>query len=256
MCYSLTASIIGFSLMLVSSIFLFFYSSVLKYLSPKNILDNKVVAIVMFGASTMQVAEMLIHSDFECQTNRNKFGSRLGFLSLQVVQPFFSFMAAFLYSYRSKLLNKIYNNVVLLLSIVSILCYATLTAFSWPIDHLDEWCTTERNDCSMPDVCDIKWDWAPNETYQYFPYWISVFVVPSLMLYNRAIGVIATIALMPTIMWITDVIGASASCFWAPFLSVLIALLGPLLANDCVVDRVVVKPTTEDEEVLLNRIDL
>jgi len=219
----------------------------------------------MAGASTMQIAEMLIHGDFQCESNMNKTGSRFGFLSLQVIQPIISFIAAFLFSYRAQKEDKTYFYNVLLFYVIAILAYNLFTAIDWPIDDLAEWCTTERNDCGHGDACDIKWDWAPNEAYQYFPYWITVFVIPSLMLYHRTWGVVATIALMPTLMWLVPkLIGASASCFWAPFLAVLIVLLAPLVANGFKYDEIIPErrkdvENEEEESPLLElskRVDL
>ncbi len=238
MCYSLEASVIGFTLMNACSIFLFFFSDRLPWLGPKNIRDNKVVAVVLSGASTMQIAEILIHaSSLEC-TDLNRAGSRFGLLSLQVIQPCFSLIATVIgYRYQSgkgvmRVCDKFWRESLLVTYAVFIVMYAVFTATYWPIENPSEWCTTQKRDCGADGICDLQWDWAPNEAWQYIPYWVTVFVIPSLSIHNWILGIVATFAFGPPLYFVTmGIVGASASCFWAPFLAITLALAVPACQN-------------------------
>ena len=89
MCYNASASVGSFLISLIGSTYLFL----------RNIKDDRLFAVIIFGVSIMQLGEYLIHIDINCDSP-NKFnvlGSKIGFYSHIIIQPMFSLLATLLF---------------------------------------------------------------------------------------------------------------------------------------------------------------
>ena len=55
--------------------------------------DMIVVGVILFGIGSMQLAEYYMHDDSTCSSNKNRWGSILGYYSLTTIQPIFGMLA-------------------------------------------------------------------------------------------------------------------------------------------------------------------
>jgi hypothetical protein len=205
MCYSKNASIISFTIMFTISLYLFI----------QNKTDYRIIAVILFGVSTMQIAELLIHLDPNCDRKLNRFGSIFGLISLGVIQPIFSLLAAV---YFGKIYKFKYNIYWILLWIVLYLIYICLLISTWPSDN--QFCTNEKT--SDRKLAALEWPWTRNNVpYIYAFYWLLVFVYPALTTSTPIFWIILTVVFNPIIQIFDkhNRMNESASCFWAPLLA-------------------------------------
>lgn len=206
MCYSAEASLGSFLISL--------FGFILLYL--RNYKNDRLIGLVIFGVSIMQLGELLIHLDLECKTGVNKIGSSIGLLSHSLIQPLFSFISILLFSsikLDPKL--KIFWALVIFISFSSSLFY-------WPENK---------------DLCSYKYNYINNKTSHqlYWPWFKSiniplygslVFILPILfsdlkykifwLLYSMSGPIILTYLYPKT--------SSSLWCFFAPAITIILKL--------------------------------
>jgi len=211
MCYSAKASVIAFLIDIICGLYLTLF--------PKANMETKITGLILIGVGSMQLAELLIHLDPQCENNLNKIGSRLGFLSLAVIQPIFALVAT-LYFAHSKM-----NILILGIWLSVFLIYLVLITKEWPTDK--DWCT-KRTDCSKEkNNCKIDWTWAPHRGWKWrgWIYWILIIILPILVAFNKKIVWFGILSIFYIISVLTSKFfekgysikrHESYSCFWGP----------------------------------------
>ena len=229
MCYSLAASIIAFSIDIVAAIILYF--NVFKIHTIKRRMeDDKVFAYVVLGASTMQLAEWIIHTDPEC-TGVNQSGSRLAYFSLLFLEPIFSYFGIAYHGVE----RMVYGwNIIPVIWTICLCIYAIVVAYITEDEiylsttlqrNVSNWCTVDYV-CDRPE-CSLEWKWDPmNDSWSsYILFFLLALGLPMFSLDAWELWLLLFI-LFFTLQQVTqwDFIKGSASCFWIPILVIIIQL--------------------------------
>ena len=204
MCYSAKASFISFSVAVFFSYKLFI----------RNKGHDRSVALIIFGISTIQIAEFLMHLNYDCKSKLNKFSSILGLLILLLVQPIFSILSNI--NTGKKLLSKeLFIHILIWFIFVGYTYYKF-----WPKDN--ELCTEKlcQGDCKL----NWKWFKSKNDIIYWILYVSVILIIPLYMMHNNTKGFNNK-----TILWITYIIlsiiiitlyndkyFATLWCFWGP----------------------------------------
>ena len=219
MCYNVPASISAFIIGAVSGIFL------VKFGNTK---ENKIIGVIIIGVSIMQIAEMLIHLDPECKNNLNKIGSILGFLSLAIIQPIFTFSGTYYYT-------KIHISWIIIWILI-FASYLGLIIKDFP--KSSDWCTKSSKECTKKKCLD--WKWAKNkEGINNILYIVLLAILPIILVFNNKIAWLITISIiyyvfLPIGGYIEQKITKNKNqdqrpgfdsfiCFWMPILVVILA---------------------------------
>ena len=141
MCYSASASLGSFFISLVG--FLYLYN--------RNLKNDRMVGLLIFGISIMQIGELLIHLDINCKTGLNKVGSILGMFSHSLIQPVFALVAIVLFS-KKKL-----SNDLLLFWIALIVISFISNLFYWP--KKENLCSYKYKCIDEKKGCQLYWPW-------------------------------------------------------------------------------------------------
>ena len=163
MCYSAQASLGAFAFALLLSYFL--------YNRNKN--NDRSIAILIIGISTMQIAEFIMHLDPKCKTNINKYGSMLGMSALLFIQPIFSILSNL---YTQKKISK----EIILQIILWIIYVLYMIKYYWPKSQ--EWCSKKK----CIDDCKLSWNWW-KPGYDLIPqilYSLVILIIPIYVMYN------------------------------------------------------------------------
>tara|TARA_Y100000389_G_scaffold185970_1_gene205883 strand:+ start:406 stop:1035 length:630 start_codon:yes stop_codon:yes gene_type:complete len=136
MCYSAKASIGAY-----------IFSLILSYsLYIRNKKNDRSIAILIFGISTMQIAEFFMHLDPNCETNINKYSSILGMMIILLIQPLFSVLSNI--HTQKKITKEIITHIILWF-----IYLIYMIKYFWP--KSSEWCS--KKEC-MGD-CKLTWNW-------------------------------------------------------------------------------------------------
>ena len=235
MCYSASASAASFFIQLACCLVLFLLPKQCCGSDRYSKKDNWVFAFVILGISTMQVAEWIMHLDPDCG-DKNITGAQFGFMSLLILQPAFSLVGMTLFGTERKLYGV---NVLPLLWLVCMVVYTAGASaamdnglnlhYSKTLDrNVSQWCTVDKT-CEG-DMCDLNWNWDNiNVEWRFWFYWGVVLILPVVSLDNWLIwAVILTAHAIWSYILGTKpgnvISSASASCFWAPIVTLLIQL--------------------------------
>ena len=189
-------------------------------------METKITGLIIIGVGSMQLAELLIHLDPQCNNKLNKIGSRLGFFSLAVIQPVFA-LAATLYFAHSKM-----NNLILSIWLSIFLLYLVLIAKNWPTDK--DWCTKSTECSKENNNCKVNWTWAPNRGWRILLYWVLIIILPILVAFNKKLLWLGMLCLFYIFSVLSTKIfekgyssnrHESYSCFWGPIVIGLIVIL-------------------------------
>jgi len=118
------------------------------YLLKRNKGNDIYISIIIFGVSLIQVAEAIIHLDTRCNTQLNLLGSKLAFIVLIFLQPFFSILST-IYLTKGIFNYKVISHILTWLVFI---IYVILNR--WP----KIWCTTKDEVCDE-DHCKLNWQW-------------------------------------------------------------------------------------------------
>ena len=229
MCYSLGASIIAFSIDIIAAIILYF--NLLKCLKTKRrIEDDKVFAYVILGLSTMQFAELIIHTDMDC-TGTNESGSRLAYFSLLFLQPIFSYFGI-AYHGVNRLVNGL--NIIPAIWTVSLVVYAINAAYitkdqeyySITLDrNVSNWCTAEFVCADTGCPLDWKFDFMNDSWLSWILYFLLAIGLPIVSLESWELWILLFVVFI-IVQQTTqaDILRLSASCYWLPMLTIMIQI--------------------------------
>jgi len=217
MCYTLEASIASGSLLIISAIFLV----VTNYERMPSLASRYAMAGVLLGLSTMQIAEAIIHWDTACSASTNKFGSRLAFLSLYVLQPTLS--ASGVMAYGGKVLNfRVSNRTRGVLWIIWFMVWCALMAglcYGDILSDTTQWCSTDTHESGGLD-----WLWYRAASGMWPLYASLAFIWPVLHVegtYNVGFQIpswLVWVILVPVVhLTVSKHWGSpSRSCYWGP----------------------------------------
>ena len=243
MCYSAEASIISFSIELVVGIVLFFgydwsiFQCNRKYLSKE---DNRVVATIILGISTMQYAELLMHLDDKCNNGNNSTGSKFAILSLIAIQPAFGYIAITEFGFRRKTPIGIAIKISWILSFLTYMILISTNALN---DICGTHMSTElssnvSNLCTVDhscdgSLCDLVWHFDDvNQRPRYWFYLLTSMLLPASVLKGWVFWVLLLLihsiwSLIANPDEPNDIIsGASVTCYWLPLLTGVVQLTG------------------------------
>lgn len=197
MCYSAEASLgaFGFALML----------SYILYVRNKN--NDRSIAILIMGISTIQIAEFFMHLDPNCKSNMNKYSSMLGLMTLLFIQPMFSVLSNI--HTQQKISKEIITQIILWIIYV-----IYMIKYYWP--KSSEWCS--KKNC-IGD-CKLSWNWW-KPGYDYIPqilYPLIILIIPIYVLYNiKYKSFIWLIYILISVIFIyTNKYFNTLWCFWGP----------------------------------------
>ena len=204
---------------------------------------RSVLVGTLIGLSTMQIAEALMHADDDCSDGLNKFGSRLAWMSLYVLQPIFSAagMAAVpTESFAGVEFNKqglpwyTSNAVkwavwgVLYLAMIGMICNSdligggTTTYMSTSLKRVvSRWCTVDKDNRSL------YWRFDDDQpSGLWYVYYFVVLGFPALHIEGKYFGrfyasrvwFIAIPAVHIIMIYVTSFWTAAASCFFGPLI--------------------------------------
>ena len=227
MCYSASSSIGAFMISFVGSLYLF----------NRNKPGDKIISVILFGISTMQIAELLIHLDISCKkvinykvinqdvfteglnffdrkTTLNKIGSLLGIFSLVVIQPLFSLVATLMY-------GKTMSSSVVFGWLALFILNMVVTSISWPTE--EKLCTKKRETCKDTQ-CKLFWPWF--ESSNVILYTLLVFILPLYFskLKHKFIWMLYTIIGPVFLGLLYPIDHISMWCFFGPIITVLLKL--------------------------------
>jgi len=196
---------------------------------------KSVVVFTLIGLSTMQIAEAFMHADDDCSDGQNKFGSRLAFMSLYVLQPIFSAagMAAVpttaFAGYQvdeQGLRAKWAVWAVLYLTIIAMVCDTDLIGDSTYLSsslkrEVSRWCTVDKDNRSL--------DWRfidEKPDGLWYVYYLVVLGFPVLHIegtyFKRFHASWVWFCVIPVVhlilMYITSFWTGAASCFFGPLI--------------------------------------
>ena len=198
MCYSAEASLGAFVFALFIS-----YS-----LYTRNKGNDRSIAILIFGISTMQIAEFFMHLDPNCKTNINKYSSILGLFTLILIQPLFSIMSNI--HTQKKLSKEIITQIIL-----AIIYFIYIVKYYWP--KSSEWCS--KKNC-IGD-CKLSWNWWKSGK-DYIPlilYLVVVLLIPIYVLnknnLNKALMWLSYLFLSVILIYSNKYFN-TLWCFWGP----------------------------------------
>jgi len=198
MCYSSEASLgaYGFALILSYSLY------------TRNRGNDRAIAIMMIGISTMQIAEFFMHLDPNCKTNINKYSSILGLFTLILIQPLFSIMSNI--HTQKKLSKEIITQIIL-----AIIYFIYIVKYYWP--KSSEWCS--KKNC-IGD-CKLSWNWWKSGK-DYIPlilYLVVVLLIPIYVLnknnLNKALMWLSYLFLSVILIYSNKYFN-TLWCFWGP----------------------------------------
>jgi hypothetical protein len=207
MCYSAEASIGSFMISFIG--FLFLYN--------RNHKNDRLFATIIFGISTMQIGEYLIHRDLNCiRHGLNKLGSAIGLLSHSIIQPLFSFFAVLLFS-RFKL-----SNNIKILWIILIVLNMIWSFYYWPKPQ--DLCSYSYECQNKKLGCQLYWPWYSSVNVPLYA--LLVFIMPILFsdLANKLLWLVY-VGIGPGMLTILyPKTSNSVWCFLGPALTILIKI--------------------------------
>lgn len=184
--------------------------------------DMVVVGVVLAGIGTMQIAEYMIHSDPGCSMELaghsiNNWGSKLGYMSLLVIQPLFGLLGIGLSTAKSNLKTT-------LACVWGMLVLGNLFVASAYSPAPSDFCTRYKR---CPNTfCSLDWPWDPWKhaaraavwagPLTWIAYFMAAMGLPLLaigqpyMIVFLAVAHVGLTALAPKV-WT-----AAASCYWGP----------------------------------------
>ena len=198
MCYSAEASMGAFVFALILS-----YS-----LYTRNKGNDRSIAILIFGISTMQIAEFFMHLDPDCKSNINKYSSLLGLLILLIIQPIFSILSNI--NTQKKITKEIITQLILWVIYVL---------------YMIKYYKPSSNDlCSKKDCegdCKLTWNWLKTNGDVIFNilYILLIFIIPIYVMYKNKLNksIIWLIYLLLSIIFIhNSKYFSTLWCFWGP----------------------------------------
>ena len=199
MCYSAEASMGAFVFALFIS-----YS-----LYTRNKGNDRSIAIMIIGISTMQIAEFFMHLDPNCKTNINKYSSILGLLIMIIIQPLFSILS------NINTQKKILTKEIITQIILGIIYFLYIVKYYWP--KSTEWCS--KKNC-IGD-CKLSWNWWKSGD-DYIPkilYLLVVLLIPIYVLYknnlNKSLMWLLYLFLSIVFIYSNKYFG-TLWCFWGP----------------------------------------
>ena len=160
MCYSLKASMGAF----------IFNLTICLILYNRNKGNDIVISIILFGIGLIQFAEIFMHLDTNCGSRINIFGSKLGYIILIFLQPFFSILSTI---YLTK---QIFNRKVIFHIVVwfILICYNILS--HWP----KKLCS--RSELCENNICKLDWEWYSTSIVGNILYSLVLFGIPIMYL--------------------------------------------------------------------------
>ena len=184
--------------------------------------DMVVVGAVLAGIGTMQIAEYLMHSDPGCSMSLagqtvNNWGSKLGYVSLLVIQPLFGLLGVWLSAAAPGLKTT-------LTAIWGVLVLGNLaTASAYPPAPSD-FCTREKR---CPNTfCSLDWPWDPWKhaaraaawagPLTWVAYFMAAMGLPLLAIGQPYMIVFLAVAHTSLTALAPKVWTAAASCYWGP----------------------------------------
>lgn len=221
MCFSEGASIAAFIIDILIGTLL--YMQVAK--QKRVVEDGKLFAYVLFGLSSMQIGELIIHTDPTC-TGPNQAGSHFAFYSLLFIQPIFSYTGILFHGMERNFYGL---NIVFILWIFSLIIYALNASYVSVYDdfysmslgkNVSKWCTS---DFECEDFgCPLKWNWDDlNQSwFGYILYFFLVLFLPIVSLYAWEFWLIVFI-LFFIVQAATNaaILRVGAACLWGPILA-------------------------------------
>ena len=256
MCYNAGASIAAgtisaiVSLILILTPYITLDWSILKYFKQSKE-DNRLIACVILGVSTMQWAELAIHLDEDCTTDLNVGGSKFGFLSLLVIQPIAGLIGITEFSWFRGTTRDFIIKIAWDLCFIAWMIFISKDALNG-VDYMSTslnktvsyWCTADRYDCDSTDknMCELAWKWDDiNQGPRFLLYMAVVMLLPAFALRSYLFYGFILIGYLVILMFVGGIDGlsesngtltggASITCFWFPPIAVLFQLTGiPLL---------------------------
>ena len=199
MCYSAEASMGAFVFALFIS-----YS-----LYTRNKGNDRSIAIMIIGISTMQIAEFFMHLDPNCKTNINKYSSILGLLIMIIIQPLFSILS------NINTQKKILTKEIITQIILGIIYFLYIVKYYWP--KSSEWCS--KKNC-VGD-CKLSWNWW-KPGYDYIPQILYIVVILIIPIYvmnknnlNKALIWLSYLFLSVVFIY-SNKYFSTLWCFWGP----------------------------------------
>jgi len=201
MCYSFDATVSSFMISLLAS----------YYLIKRNKGNDVYISIIIFGVSLMQVAEAILHLDVRCDTTLNLLGSKLAWIVLLFLQPFFSILST-IYQ-KGNIFTK--EVVIHILIWILLLCYVILR--KWP----QKWCTTKNEECGEPH-CKLNWNqWYHTDIIYNILYSMVVFGIPIMIMKKQSFYWVIYLILSVLLIWNSKFF-ATHWCFLVPTSSLLL----------------------------------
>ena len=202
MCYSAESSMLAFSLATFFSYKLF----------SRNKGHDRSIALVIFGISTMQIAEFFMHLNNDCNSKLNKYSSILGLVVLLFIQPFFSILS----NYNTD--KNINSNKLLVHILVWFIYLIYIYNNFWPKDN--ELCT--ENVCND---CKLNWKWfkSSGDIISGILYSCVVLIIPLYVMHNKnkiknktMLWIIYIISSILIVILLNDKYFGTLWCFWGP----------------------------------------
>ena len=198
MCYSAEASILSF----LVSIFI----SYNLYKRNKNY--DRSIALIIFGISTIQIAEFFMHLNYDCNSKMNKYSSLLGLLIILLIQPLFSIISN-IYTQ-----NKITKELII--QFILWIIYILYIVFNfWP--NSKELCTTKN----CKGDCKLTWNWLKTNGDIIFMilYNLIILIIPIYVMYKNNLNKIFMwlfYLIMSVIFIYKNKYFGTLWCFWGP----------------------------------------
>ncbi len=193
MCYSLKASIGAF----------IFNLSICLILYNRNKGNDTVISIILFGVGLIQFAEIFMHLDTNCDSRINIFGSKLGYIILIFLQPFFSILSTI---YLTK---QIFNKKVIFHIGVWFIFICYNISNHWP----KKLCS--KSELCKDNICKLDWEWYSHSIPHNILYSLVIFGIPIMYLKKNNLIWIFYLIISGLAIWRSKYF-ATLWCFWAP----------------------------------------
>tara|TARA_B100000131_G_C17969095_1_gene553673 strand:+ start:172 stop:786 length:615 start_codon:yes stop_codon:yes gene_type:complete len=199
MCYSLKASIGAF----------IFNLTICFILYNRNKGNDIPISIILFGVSLIQFAEIFMHLDTNCNSKINIFGSKLGYIILTFLQPFFSILSTI---YLTK---QIFNKKVIFHIIIwfIFICYNILN--HWP----NKLCS--RTEKCENNICKLNWEWHSTSIIHNILYSFVILGIP-IMYYKKDRFIWTFYVIISALAIWNSKYFSTLWCFWGPLIALIL----------------------------------